>query len=398
MVKEKKRRYYTEFFVLFFIFFAQIAPIKLINVPIGYFVICFFFLLYAPLRELFDYWKLLLPLFLFVCYLMLTSVWSSDPYFVIFSASRYLVMLAFILLVVRFLRVLGFYNVVYCYVSVVALATLIAVFHIVIGSYDFYNRFLISIFGERADPNFSAFILAASCLLSVLLYFRGKVGIWLSLYFLFFFLMTFSRGAMLSIILSISFFVPISLVLHRKINSTQLRYLALVFVVFFTGFVFFFYMYFFHYDSLSSYFRFSSISRAAGRLEIFESFLISMKDSWIFGSGYNLFYKNNVVEFLDGREVSMALHSSYLEFLYGGGIVGLLWFLVCMFYLIHRMTHLYYKVNRFYRVDYIVLVVVFLFSLFLMLFLNIETHRTLWFVYALCFYFINGRDLRVGSI
>jgi len=364
----------------------QVFNFKVSGVPIDYFMILFGFISYSFIRVLGlnRGWYLALSfyvLFGFVLFLCATSLWSDYALFTLNSAARFLVILCFLMLVINLRNIDDIHALLSFYVKCVLILCLFSIFHIFWGSYDFYGRFLFSIMGERGDPNFAAFILIISAFTSYYLKIYSKIYSWYAFLFTLLFLFTFSRGGLLSLV--VTFFAVILLYFIKY--GLDRRLFKLTLVGSFAGFsavTLLAYAYFNFYENLSEVFRFKSLVQGAGRKELLLTVFERISSDWLVGLGFNTFILDNEVLFENGRLVSMATHNSYLEFLYGGGIVGLF-----MFVLFQTLVFTSIMSRKFYKEAnkrfHMYILASFMFCVFSMFLINIETHRLLWLIIGL---------------
>ena len=154
---------------LMIVLFINIFNFKLFGYALDYFVMSCFVLYFLVKLSLPNYDRKFMLLFLFFVIGVNFSVFFSKDLVSALSYSVRFVPLVFFYLALSALKESEFNDLIKFFIYATFLLSLISLYHVFIGSYTYYGRFLFSVFGEAGDPNFTAYHLLIASFSSIYL-------------------------------------------------------------------------------------------------------------------------------------------------------------------------------------------------------------------------------------
>lgn len=358
---------------LMIVLFINIFNFKLFGYALDYFVMSCFVLYFLVKLSLPNYDRKFMLLFLFFVIGVNFSVFFSKDLVSALSYSVRFVPLVFFYLALSALKESEFNDLIKFFIYATFLLSLISLYHVFIGSYTYYGRFLFSVFGEAGDPNFTAYHLLIASFSSIYLSKNNRFMYFLFIFFLSLALLTISRGVFLSLAVTIILCFKQFRSFFGKNNFTILILILLFFI---TPFLLV-YISFFDLNQKSGFFRTEGLGDGSGRLQVLQSVLSDFGDIFWTGIGAGQYMNNFSQIDINGTEIKIVAHNSYIEIFVSGGIFLLISFVSIFYYAIY---HKKYCVNL-YNSKIIELLTFFVyFSVLSMLSLNLEPSRLMWFL------------------
>lgn len=342
--------------------------VKLFNVPVDYYMIFILGIYSLITRARFN--KYLWPLYLFTLYLISTGLWSSD----IKSSMAYSIRFLFIILLYLYISKsnLSAKSMAKCVLYITLLQCLLSSMHILANTTEFYGRFYFTTFGERGDPNFTAYEIVLAIMACY--YLDGKNRN-ITLVFLHLFLFITVSRSVLAIYLFLMFihsYTAKNLMGRSTYNKFLFMSAFFVVSIFISVLAYF--------EELRDVIRYESLLSGSGRFQVYEILISSIQHIGFTGLGAGQFRNLFVLTSSNGTPMHLATHNVFLETWFGSGLIGLV-LLLLIIYLFYKKFSQYsgFIPDKAYSLYFMIVT----FSFYMFFVLNIETHRYFWIVFML---------------
>ncbi len=352
---------------------SMLSGIKILSFPLDYFLISsFIFIFIFSLSIPRPQTGFFLSLSVFILLINLSVIVSDDVKESLLYSIRFIPFLLLYMAVSGVKKEKDLEFIMRVLIYSYTLICFLAIYQLYAGTHIYYGRFYTPGLSEKGDPNFTAYNLIVLFVFSIHLASKEKKMYLFSLFFLILTLATFSRGVLLSLALTFIIFKKNKVFL---IGKKQISYFFLI-LIFISPLLALIIL---QIDSsyINSTFRLDTLKDGSGRLDIYITILENFKTVFWTGIGAGQYKTVFPHVSSNGHLVNLATHNSYLEVFISGGVFILLSFVFLLYYSVfYKIKPIDFLKNKTANTFFILGV----FSIFSMLFINLETSRMLWFV------------------